>query len=498
MPLNRDEGEYAYVGQLMLEGVAPFAEAWNMRLPGIYVVYAGMLAVFGQTAWGVHLGLIVASVVSVVLIFVLGRRLFDDHVAWMAAAGYAVLSVGESVLGFAAYTEHFVVPFAVGGILLVMRAVERESAGAAFAAGVLLAAALLVKQPGALFIAFAAAWIAWQTRRGYPRWRSLMLALGAGVLLPCALTAGALAWAGVFGRFWFWTVTYAWEYLRLRPVSSAPGVLVEAVGAIVPPAWPLFALAALGLAAPLWDGGAARRAPFLWLLAAASVLSTLAGFYFRPHYFILLLPAMALLAGVGAGAFVRWLLGRGPVAEVAALVAVLALGATLFQQSDFLFRMPAGALTREAYHANPYPEAVQVARFLRELTAPTERVAVIGSEPEIYFYARRRAATGYLYVYPLMEPQRYARQMQEEMIRQIEAAAPRYLVMVWVNYSWMAGERSDPRLVAWAEEYKVRHFERVGVADIVSADRTEYRWGPEAATYAPRSRYWLEVLRRRS
>ena len=37
-----------------------------------------------------------------------------------------------------------------------------------------------------------------------------------------------------------------------------------------------------------------------------------------------------------------------------------------------------------------------IARYIRERTAPGDRIAVIGSEPEIYFYAERNAATGHL------------------------------------------------------------------------------------------------------
>ncbi len=34
LPLERDEGEFAYAGQLMLEGVAPYREVYAMKLPG--------------------------------------------------------------------------------------------------------------------------------------------------------------------------------------------------------------------------------------------------------------------------------------------------------------------------------------------------------------------------------------------------------------------------------------------------------------------------------
>jgi len=53
---------------------------------------------------------------------------------------------------------------------------------------------------------------------------------------------------------------------------------------------------------------------------------------------------------------------------------------------------------------------------------PGERIAVLGSEPQIYFYAKRRSATGYIYTYPLMEPQPYSKQMATEFKQEVEGA----------------------------------------------------------------------------
>ncbi|HKQ67456.1 MAG TPA: hypothetical protein VJZ73_20725, partial [Methylomirabilota bacterium] len=49
VPLDRDEGEYAYFGQLLLAGVPPYAAAYNLKLPGIYAAYALILGALGQT-----------------------------------------------------------------------------------------------------------------------------------------------------------------------------------------------------------------------------------------------------------------------------------------------------------------------------------------------------------------------------------------------------------------------------------------------------------------
>ena len=52
IPLERDEGEYAYAGQLMLQGIAPYKLAYNMKFPG---TYAAMMSIFGQTIIGINL-----------------------------------------------------------------------------------------------------------------------------------------------------------------------------------------------------------------------------------------------------------------------------------------------------------------------------------------------------------------------------------------------------------------------------------------------------------
>lgn len=491
LPLNRDEGEYAYVARLLLEGTPPYAEAYSMRLPGIYLVYAAIQAALGEGSVAVHLGLALASAATTVIVFLLGRRLGGEAAGLAAAAVWGILSVNRHLLGFAAYTEHFVVLLALPGLLLALRARDSGRAWPAAAAGGLLALALLVKQPAVFFLLLGLAVV---VAPGSPRRAALALAAGAAV--PAVATLAWLAVAGVLDRFWFWTVRYASAYVTLRDLASVPGVLGETLGPFGLTSAGFLGLAAAGVVALGVGPARASSRAFLAGLAGASGLAVAAGLYFRPHYFVLALPVVALVAGQGAAWLgPRLVPGRGAGLAVALLVAAPAAHAVL-AQGDVLFWLEPHALAREVYHANPYPEAVEIGRRIREATGPGERVAVIGSEPEIYVHAGRRGATGHLYMYPLMERQPYARAMQEEMIREVEAARPAWLVVVWVGYSWMAAPDSEPLLLRWLEGYR-RAFERVGVADIVSTERTEWRWGPAAAAYAPRARYWVEVLRRR-
>jgi hypothetical protein len=135
---------------------------------------------------------------------------------------------------------------------------------------------------------------------------------------------------------------------------------------------------------------------------------------------------------------------------------------------------------------------------VRENASRGDKIAVLGSEPQIYFYTRLHSATGYIYMYPLMEIQKYALQMQKEMAREIESARPKYVVLVGTpnSISWLWEPRSHDWILRWNVRYLRRHYDIVGLADTVSYDYTVYSWGPQAARQRPTTKDYIIVLKR--
>src|SRR3954470_17866255 len=84
-PLERDEGEYAYAGQLILEGIPPYKLAYNMKFPGTYAAYAAIMAVFGQSPSGIHLGIACVTFATALLFYLLCQKIFDDDIAAVSA-----------------------------------------------------------------------------------------------------------------------------------------------------------------------------------------------------------------------------------------------------------------------------------------------------------------------------------------------------------------------------------------------------------------------------
>jgi len=486
IPLERDEGEYAYAGQLILQGIPPYELAYNMKLPGTYFAYAAGMALFGQTAAGVHLTLLVVNSLSGILVFLLGRKLAgkgkgnapgsaQGNAGGLAAcAGYAVLSVSPAVLGLAAHATHFVVFFALPGLLLFWEALGTGRRGTFFLSGLLFGLAFLMKQPGLGFGLFGFAMLLGRgigDRSIFTRsFRLTLFSYGAAVALPFAGIC-LVAWgSGNWERFWFWTFQYAASYGTGNSLADG----VHALAGYGHDTLRVYAgfciLVVAGLVAAIRGRKAAQKAAagvpnngqatvFVLGLLFFSFVGTAAGLYFREHYFILMLPAFALLVGLAVESLAR--LGSSRMRVVAAVCLGLVVLDNVWVQRRLFFESTPGEVCERLYPGNPFPDCVAVGRWIREHSAPEARVAVVGSEPQIYFYARRHSVTGYIYTYALMEAQPYASLMQREMIQEIERGQPEFLVIVENPFSWLKLKTSDGSIFEWAGKYADRNYVRV-------------------------------------
>ena len=505
-PLERDEGEYAYAGQLILQGIPPYKLAYNMKLPGTYAAYALIMMVFGQTPSGIHIGLAVVNAICIALMFLVARKVLDDAGAITAALIFALMSITPSVLGLAAHATHFVVACALAAILVLLNICEpkgqadtpqaaeqgpstavRRGRLQLFGAGLLFGLAILMKQHG---IAFAAAGGIYLVRcrlqqageamprkspgrrqridRGRRNRFLLSLAgdvglLALGGILPYLVMCLILTAAGVFHEFWFWTFSYARKYVSSIPMAEGPSYLRQTMGGIFADNPYFWICLCLGAVVMWWDERLTRNTRFfLTLFTFCSIAAVSAGFYFREHYFIMLLPAVALINGVAVSRSLR-LLRHDKTIELFLTVPILLLiligfGNAFVTFGSLWFTLSPTQASSKIYGSSIFSEALKAAQIIRNHTGSEARIAVVGSEPEIYFYARRKSVTGFVYTYPLMEAHDYALKMQEQMIRDIETAKPEYIVHVSYNLSWLAQASSETKIFRWWESYWIPNY----------------------------------------
>lgn len=503
LPLERDEGEFAYIGQLLLKGIPPYVQAYSMKTPGVAALYALLMAVFGQSASGIHLGLLVVNGISAGLVYLLAQRLMDRYAAVVACASYALFSFSQSVMGFAAHATHFVNLFILLGLVLLLQETGKRHGVRLFMAGICFGLAVVMKQHAVMLCLFAFLYLVRADRRHISR-NALLARCGLlflGIIAPCGILALACAMTGVFSEFWFWTVTYAFTYASALSPLDGMYYLVHALKIILSWQFPLVALAAAGLGIILFrekrEEVSAER--FIPLLLLFSFLSICPGFYFRPHYFVLLLPATALLGGYAATTCINFFPGTGRNYKRLVMVTlpVILIVWGVYNERHYLFTWSPREVSRKVNGINPFVEAVEIARYIKSHTSPEDRIAVLGSEPEIYFYADRLSATGHIYMYGLMENHPHAESMQIRMIREITAGMPKYIVKADIPYSWLVQQGAPLLLFNWMDDYLKQNYQVIGVADIISADTTRYVWDLGAESYTPESGSFLTIYKRR-
>jgi hypothetical protein len=417
----------------------------------------------------------------------LGRKLSGAMAGVVACASYGIMSVSTVVLGMEAHANHFVVLFAVPATLLLWRAGKSNRPGTLFFSGLLYGLAFLMKQQGICFGIFGWIFLVWQAVRnksilssGFAK-RSFVF--GAGMILPFGLTCLALAWAGVFSKFWFWTFIYARSYFTSTSLSDGIQLLAAYLKSTFDLSTGFWMTMAVGLPCAFFDKSIRNQGFFVMAFGFCSLLGTAAGLYFRPHYFILMLPAFAIIQGMAVVSLqqsLRFDVVDNVFKSLPVIWFATVLAWVVFYQGRFFFQLSPTQvcenLHQTPFNRNPFVESPAVARYIREHSAENARIAVIGSEPQIYFYAQRHSATGYIYTYALMEAQPDALEMQREMMREIESARPEYLVYAAYEYSWSFQTHSDRTILRWFDQYADRFYEQIGLVQMNSTGKIEYFW----------------------
>jgi Dolichyl-phosphate-mannose-protein mannosyltransferase len=404
IPLERDEGEYAYIAQRWLLGEVPYQHSFDQKPPGVFAAYALIFCWLGTSPSAIHWGVQIYSLGTLTLILLLGRRLFSPLSGTLTAMLAALLITDPGMWANAANTELFMLLPLAGGFLAALLAARHSSFGLAFLTGVLAGAAMLFKQVALLDAVFFMLLLCTAARsRG---WLVAAMFLGGASVLTCCFAYFHQAGAGQ--EFYDCVIGYNLKYASTLPLRDYLANLWDKLPRLLVTGWPIYLLSGVGLILGLSGRSKGpddrrRRSTALvagWLLFA--LLGVLPGGYFYPHYFLHLVPALALLGGAGSIALFEKLpattwIKRG----LACLLAAAAIAIGVLSAPWYYLHGTPETKCRCLYANNPFPESIEVGQFIAEHSSPDESIFVFGSEPQIYFYAKRKSASRYIFAYPL-------------------------------------------------------------------------------------------------
>jgi 4-amino-4-deoxy-L-arabinose transferase-like glycosyltransferase len=457
IPLERDEGEYAYIAQRWWLGEVPYRDSFDQKPPGVFVAYLVIQKAIGTSPAAIHWGAQLNTLGTLPLIFLIGRKLFGDAEGLLAALFAAFMTADLCVLGQSANTETFMILPLTAALLATIVACERGSAAWAILAGVCGSLALLCKQVALPNVALCGALLL--LAASVARWR-LLLAFVLGGLLGLAPTIIYFATTSAWPEFWDCVVSHNLRYAQRMPLSQYPYWFWMSFRNVLGQWWPILVLAAMGASATGLTEASSRKARgivIFWLFASAAGISI--GGYFRGHYYVHAIPPLALLAARGVMVVSRRRPRPAPLAVTLALAAIV--WGVIVVPWYYLYGTPKLKIGW-IYADCPFAESIPVASYLCDHSRLDETAFVFGSEPQILYYAGRRSGSRYIFVYPLMTPFADTRRRQREVIHELHQQQPRFLVYVHLAGSFLDDDETPTDLRFFVDRLCRNDYQPVG------------------------------------
>jgi hypothetical protein len=225
-----------------------------------------------------------------------------------------------------------------------------------------------------------------------------------------------------------------------------------------------------------------------------------AAFYLRAHYFLYLFPATALLIGIGFNSFYLIIKNSRLIKLknfIIISVVLIVFTYSVLDQRKLLFQTSPEALSRILYGSNPFTESLVIADYVHENSSPQDKIAILGSEPQIFFYADRISATKHILTYYLMGNHQHANIMQKEAMTDIELSKPPILINVVIPTSWLFQKDSKPMLFHWLDSFVSRYYKLAGIVEILNTKTTNYYWGEDVINFSPKRDSFIQIYQRK-
>ena len=503
IPLERDEGAYAYMAQLLLEGVPPYTQAYSLYFPGVFIIYALTFLILGQTIFAIHFCLLVATLITIVIIFLIGKKLFDPLTGIISGATFGLLGLNPYAQGLFSHGEPFTMLFICSGVYLLLLSIDSEKKILFLWSGLFFGLGLLIKQNVFVFIGLPIVYLCWSLLKK-PRLKrkfylDAIFYFTFGYFIPLAVFFIFCLITGSLEQMFFWTFIMPTEMTPPISISRAVYQFKILTLPIIKSSPLFFGVAAIGLLSPLWDKSSRLAVLFIVIFLVFSFFTMSLVFYFRAHYFLCLFPATALLTGVGfysMNNLIKKISLRRINPIITAVFVFIFFSYSIFDQRKFFFQTKPETVSRIIYGNNPFPESLVIADYIKEHSSPSDKIAILGSEPQILFYADRVSASKHIFMYYLMGNHLHALSMQKEAMADIELTKPPILINVVIPTSWLFQKDSKSMLFHWLDGFVLKNYTLAGVVEIQGLNTTNYYWGVDTTKFVPKGENFIQIYQR--
>ncbi len=414
--MGRDQSVYLVVARVMQGGGMPYRDAWDVKPPGIFIVYRLALAL-GGGIFSVRCLEALALLSQAVGFAILTRRWTGSAVPGVWGGVFAIFLHVQLEFWNTGQPESFAGPVLVWALVLVTS--PRRIFWCRVAGGLLFGCAALLKPPLGGGLVTTAAVLGWRDARqaAGPPFRPALEPFAAMALGAATVVGASLAWLALAGAFPDLVEIYRGFLPRYTALSTAgeslPRLAFQAlfdwlVG------WSALIPVGIGLILVGRENGAGLEG---LALVAGIVAVQIAGIALQAKFFLYhygaVLPFGALLAAWGV--WRAWLRFPRPVPRIVGMtLMIVLLGAASPRLSSWVRRtelrlraalspLERNRLLDALQSAGDFDAAANraAAIWVRRNTPAVSTLFVWGSDPDLYEGAGRAPASRYIHNQPL-------------------------------------------------------------------------------------------------
>ena len=430
-PWEGDEGEYAYSAWLLSQDISPYGNSFLQKPPLIVYTYYLSHLVFPFSIWAPRLLAFLFILGTILLLTLIAKKIYGSKIAifvlWISPIFLSAISFDA----LPANTERFMLLPLTGLLALAVFYRETKRPLIYLFGGVLAVLAFFYKQI-ALFplVIISVYWLF----SGYCLHKNIrqvlknLFFLFLGAVVTAFFSLAYFIFKGTLSDLWeqafLFNLNYAnatWEYF--------PQMLLRYLKVYLYLFWPALILI------PFFLWSKVKRG-YLWLILLVMSLITVMTTSI-PHYYLLLAPFVILLSAEGLDGLLRLLKIEKRSAEMKKFlilvftVLIVASYSAKVGEQFFLkpIEIPKWLWTQD----NNWGEALLMAEKIKEYTKPDEKIFIAGSEPQIYYFSERQAATKFNITFPLSLKTSVVEKYQEEAISELENNLPKAIVFPLKN-----------------------------------------------------------------
>jgi hypothetical protein len=508
IPFERDEGAYGYYGKLLLEGGVPYKDFYEQKFPGIFYFYAFMVGVFGDTVKGMHIGFMLLNIATFTLLFFAARRLFSPLAGVITAVTYAIVSMTPNLSGFTVQGEHGVAFFISLGIFCYSFTKNSTHWKNYLFMGLALGGAFMVKTSGVFLvlwggIAIVIDFFFTNGEKTVKEFFRRTLIYSCGVLAVIGFLFALIAIKGSFSEMIYWSYEIPKRYVSRIKWEDGKKYLeytYKAITAEYKLFWMHAAFAVIILVVKTIPWRIKLTSLTLIFFSAMTIFP---GFYFYGHYWIQILPGLALVSAVTFYAVTELLrnvvgLKSARIPYVYVFVFTAAALIHLNKLKSYYFNPNYDRILRNVYGNNPFPETAKIAEYINANSKPEDNIISIGSEPELYFYTQKKCPSRHAYFSALVDNVKEHREWQREFVADVNKANPRYVIFYNHPISLMVQPETDRYIWEWYDKF-IQGYNMIGCVDMVEGYLTStYVWKEQLTTYKPQSQNLIYIYERKS